>query len=92
VVYVTLSGALQGGSDTRTPFLARTVGLVVFYLGFSYLFGVVLGYGVLGVYVGIALYYISALCIVLVGFQYGDWIGRATTLMDERGTVEAAED
>jgi len=92
VVYVTLSGALQGGSDTRTPFLARTVGLVVFYLGFSYLFGVVLGYGVLGVYVGVALYYISALCIVLVGFQYGDWVGRATALMDERGTVETVED
>ncbi|MFC7072735.1 MATE family efflux transporter [Halovenus rubra] len=87
VMYVTLSGALQGGSDTTTPFIARTIGLLVFYLGFSYLTSVVLGWGVFGIYVGIFLYYLSALCVVIVGFQYGDWATRATDMMEKRGSV-----
>ena len=87
VLYVSLSGALQGGSDTRTPFLARTVGLLVFYLGFSAVTGVYLGWGVLGVALGIFLYYASAFCIVAAGFQYGDWAVRATEMMEDRGSV-----
>ena len=88
VLYVTLSGALQGGSDTKTPFVARTVGLLVCYLGVSYLVSVTLGYGVVGVYLGIYLYYLSSLCIVAAGFQYGGWAARATALMDERGSAQ----
>jgi MATE family multidrug resistance protein len=87
VLYVCLSGALQGGSDTTTPFVARTVGLLVFYLGFSYLTSVVLGWGVFGIYVGIFLYYLSALGVVAVGFQYGDWAARATDMMEDRGSL-----
>lgn len=87
VLYVSLSGSLQGGSDTTTPFIARTVGLLVFYLGFSYVASVVLGWGVLGIYIGIVLYYVSALCIVAVGFQYGGWAARAADMMADRGSV-----
>jgi putative MATE family efflux protein len=87
VLYITLSGSLQGGSDTTTPFIARTVGLVVFFLGFSYLSSVVFGWGVVGIYAGIVLYYVSALCIVVVGFQYGDWAARATDMMEDRGSL-----
>jgi Na+-driven multidrug efflux pump len=87
VLYVTLAGSLQGGSDTRTPFLARTVGLLVFYLGFSYVTSVVLGWGVVGIYAGIFLYYVSAFCIVAVGFHYGGWATRAAEMMSERGSV-----
>jgi MATE family multidrug resistance protein len=87
VLYVSLAGALQGGSDTRTPFLARAVGMVVFYLGFSAFTSVFLGWGVSGIYVGIFLYYASAFCIVAAGFQYGDWAARATDMMEDRGSV-----
>jgi len=87
VLYVSLAGALQGGSDTRTPFLARTVGLLVFYLGFSAFTSVYLGWGVLGIYIGIFLYYTSAFCIVAAGFQYGDWARRATEMMEDRGSL-----
>jgi len=85
-LYLSLAGALQGGSDTRTPFIARTTGLLVFYLGFSTVTGLYLGWGVLGVALGIYLYYVSAFCIVAVGFQYGDWASRAAELMAERGS------
>jgi MATE family multidrug resistance protein len=87
VLYVALSGALQGGSDTTTPFLARTVGLFVFYLGFSAVTSVYLGWGVFGIYVGIFLYYVSAFCIVAAGFQYGNWADRAAEMMADRGSV-----
>jgi putative MATE family efflux protein len=87
VLYIALAGALQGGSDTRTPFIARTVGMLVFYLGFSAVTSVWLDWGVFGVYLGIALYYLSAFCIVAAGFQFGDWAGRATDMMEDRGSV-----
>lgn len=92
VLYVALAGSLQGGSDTRTPFIARTFGLFVFYLCFSALTSVYLGWGVFGIYLGIFLYYVSAFCIVAVGFQYGGWAGRATRMMDDRGSEESPTD
>jgi len=90
VLYVTLSGSLQGGSDTRTPFLARTTGLVGFYLGFSALTSVALGWGVVGVYAGIMLYYVWSFLVVAAGFRYGGWADRAAAMMAERGS--AADD
>ena len=89
VLYVTLSGALQGGSDTRTPFLARASGQIGFYFGFSYLASIVVGVGVVGIYAGIMLYYAWALLVVAVGFRYGGWADRAATMMDDRGTIDA---
>ena len=89
VLYVTLAGALQGGSDTRTPLLARASGQIGFYFGFSYLAGVVVGVGVIGVYAGIMLYYAWAMLVVAAGFRYGEWADRAATMMDERGSVES---
>ncbi len=86
-LYIALAGALQGGSDTRTPFVARVVGMLVFYLGFSAVTSVWLGWGLLGVYLGIFLYYTSAFCIVAIGFEYGGWAGRATDMMEDRGSV-----
>ncbi|MEF8853346.1 MAG: MATE family efflux transporter [Haloarculaceae archaeon] len=87
-----LAGALQGGSDTRTPFLARTTGLFVFLLGFSYLTSVVLGWGVVGVYAGIFVHYLWILGVIAAGFVYGGWAERAATMMDERGSREADVD
>jgi putative MATE family efflux protein len=92
VLYVSLAGALQGGSDTRTPFLARTVSLLVFYLGFSAVTSVYLDWGVVGIYAGVFLYYLSAFAIVFGGFRYGDWADRAARMMDDRGSVEAGTD
>ncbi|WP_368409377.1 MATE family efflux transporter [Halorussus gelatinilyticus] len=90
VLYVVLSGALQGGSDTRTPFVARTTGIFGFMVGFSWLFGVRLGFGVTGVYAGIFLYFVWALLVVAAGFQWGGWATKAAAMMEERGSVEEA--
>ena len=89
VLFVVLSGSLQGGSDTRTPFIARTTGLFGFLLGFSYLTSVVLDFGVVGIYAGIVLYYAWATVIVAAGFRWGGWADRAARMMKERGTAGA---
>ncbi|WP_440988633.1 MATE family efflux transporter [Haloarchaeobius baliensis] len=86
VTFVIFSGSLQGGSETRTPFVARILGLGVFFLGFSYVVGVVLDYGVLGAYGGIVGYYGLAAVVVALGFRYGDWASRAARMMAERGS------
>ncbi|MFH5800307.1 hypothetical protein [Haladaptatus sp. CMAA 1911] len=78
VSFVVLGGALQGGSDTKTPFIARTSRMFLFMVGFSW---------VVGVYVGILLYYVRAVGVVGVGFYRGTWATRAVAMMEERGTA-----
>lgn len=88
VVYVALSGALQGASETRVPMVARISGMLACQLGVTYLVGVVLGYGALGAYLGAGLTWIWMTVAVLLGFRYTDWATRATGMMAERGSVD----
>jgi len=90
VSLVVLSGALQGASETRTPFLARTTGMLVVYLGGSAVGGVLLGLGPLAVYVAVAAWNAWALAIVGWGFARGEWAERAATMMADRGSIEDA--
>lgn len=83
-IFWPLAGSLRGAGDTRTPFYARFSGTVLFFLGFSYLVGVVLGYGLAGVYAGLVLSYVWWALVVTVGFLWGDWAERAATMMAER--------
>jgi len=53
--YVVLAGSLRGSSETLRPFVARMVGTFVFLLGFTYVFGVLLGYGVRVAYIAVIL-------------------------------------
>ena len=87
ILFTVISGSLQGASDTRTPFVARTTGLLGFYLGFSYLASVHLGYGVPGLYAGIVLCYVWSFALVAWGFARGGWAERATRMMTARGSV-----
>jgi MATE family multidrug resistance protein len=79
-----LSGSLSGASETRIPFLARVSGNFVFLLGGAYLLGVVLGFGVTGVYAAILAQSVWFALVVGVGFRRSDWAGRATAMMAER--------
>ncbi|MEF8841646.1 MAG: MATE family efflux transporter [Haloarculaceae archaeon] len=83
-VFFPLSGALRGAGDTRTPFYARLLGAFVFMLGGSYLLGIVLGYGLLGVYVATVLSYACWAAVAAAGFVWGDWAGTAASMMAER--------
>ncbi|WP_442928696.1 MATE family efflux transporter [Natronomonas sp.] len=87
VTFAILQGAFAGASETRIPFVARTSGLAIFMLGFTYLVGVVLDYGVVGAYLGIGLAYIWMALVVVVSFHRGDWADRAASMLAERGSV-----
>lgn len=91
-VFFPLAGALRGAGDTRTPFYARFVGTFVFMLGASYLLAIPLGYGLLGVYVGIVLCYGCWAAIVVAGVRWGGWIETATAMIDERAETEGEQE
>ncbi len=86
VGFLVLSGALQGASETRLPFVARVSGTAGGLLGLTYLLGVVLGIGATGAYLGIAASYVWMAGFGVAAFHYTDWAGRATGMMADRGT------
>ncbi|WP_254533107.1 MATE family efflux transporter [Natrinema gelatinilyticum] len=83
-VFFPAAGALRGASDTKTPFYARLTGTFCFMLAFSYVTSIVLGYGLVGVYAGMILTYVWWAGVVLAGFLWGDWAGKAESMMTER--------
>ncbi|MFC5972769.1 MATE family efflux transporter [Halomarina salina] len=89
-VFFPLSGALRGAGETRIPFYARLLGSFAFMVGLSYLLGVTLGYGLQGIYVGLALSYACWAVVVSVGFVWGDWAETAASMMAERAERESA--
>lgn len=84
VIFLALSGSLAGAGETRLPFVARSIGVFVFMLGFAYVAGLLLGYGALAAYVGIVLSPVWMALSVGWGFAHGRWAGRAAEMMAER--------
>ncbi|MFC5971291.1 MATE family efflux transporter [Halomarina salina] len=92
VCFVVLQGALRGASETRVPLVARTTGLFGFMVGGTYLGGVVWDYGVLGAYAGLSLSYVWMALVVGTSFHRGDWAGRATRMLADRGSTQETDD
>ena len=86
-VFFPIAGSLRGAGDTRTPFYARLTGTFGFMLGFGYLFGIVLDYGLVGIYAGMVLSYVWWSGVVAAGFLWGGWAEKAAEMMAERGEV-----
>lgn len=83
-IFYTFAGVLQGAGDTRTPFYARFVGEFGFMLGFSYGAGLLLGFGLPGVYLGMILTHVCRATIASYGFYYGNWTDKAAAMIAER--------
>lgn len=81
-----LRGALRGGSDTRTPFIATLVGMFVFLMGVSYVGGIYLGYGILGVFVAIILDFAWRAGFLGIVYYRRNWITHGIELMEDRGS------
>ena len=79
-----LAGTLRGAGDTRTPFYARLLGTFVFLVGGSYLLAIPLDYGLVGVYAGMVLSYVTWSVVVAAGFYWGDWAETAADLIEAR--------
>ncbi|WP_436933798.1 MATE family efflux transporter [Halovenus marina] len=86
-IFFPISGALRGAGDTRTPLYARVTGSFGFMLGFSYLTAVVLDFGLIGIYAGMVLTYVWWSLVVLAGFLWGDWAGKAEEMIAERAAT-----
>jgi putative MATE family efflux protein len=84
MAYRVFAGALEGGSETRVPFLANLSGLLLFMLAVPYVGGVVLGYGVPTVAVGIVAYSLWRAALVGAWFERAGWLDRADRMMDAR--------
>lgn len=72
-LFSVLRGGLQGAGDTKWPLYGSVLGIGGFTLGFSYLVGVELGVGMLGVYAGIVLDYVVRSLVVSYRFISGEW-------------------
>ncbi|MFB6197854.1 MAG: MATE family efflux transporter [Halobacteriaceae archaeon] len=88
VVFTTISGSLQGASETRVPLVARLSGMLVCQLGITYLLGVVFNYGALAAYIGAGTTWLWMASGVSIGFYTGNWDRRATDMMVERGSAD----
>lgn len=88
VLFTSLSGSLQGASETRVPFVARITGMFGLFLGASWLLGRGLGYGPPGAYVGIFLAFAWMALVVVWGFGFTGWATRAADMMAERGSAD----
>jgi Na+-driven multidrug efflux pump len=86
-VFYPLAGSLVGAGDTRTPMYARFVGVVIFLLAGSFLLGVTLDLGLVGVYVGVVFSFVSWALIVAAGFQWGGWQELAERMIEERSNA-----
>lgn len=88
VLFTSLSGSLQGASETRIPFVARMTGMFGLFLGGSWLLGRSLGYGPPGAYVGVFLAFAWMALVVVWGFGFTGWATRAADMMAERGSTD----
>lgn len=88
-VYGVFRGALQGAGQTRAPMITGAIGVLGFAVGFSWLVGVVLGVGLVGVFVGIVLDAVVRTSLLGWVFSRGNWLERARAEVAEHGHAVA---
>lgn len=67
------SGALRGAGDTTVPMLLTVAGAYLLFLPFAYLFGTVLGGGVVGAWAGATLYIVILGIAMFLRLHRGGW-------------------
>ena len=72
-VQMVLAGSLRGAGDMRTPMYATLLGVLFFRVPIVYLFAVVLGWGLDGVWVGTALDWTARAALLYFLFHRGAW-------------------
>ncbi len=66
-------GGLRGAGDTLSPMIVTIVGTLCFHLPVAYIFGIVLEWGLAGIWFGAALAWILRATAVYVLFRLGRW-------------------
>jgi putative MATE family efflux protein len=72
-IYMVYAGGLRGAGDTLSPMLITIVGTLFFHVPMAYVFGLVLGWGLAGIWFGAALDWIGRAIAVYLLFRRGRW-------------------
>ncbi|MGE7270167.1 MATE family efflux transporter [Brevibacillus panacihumi] len=73
-IVLVLTGAFQGANNTKFPMYLTAIGMWVIRTLFVYLLGIRLGWGLMGVWIGIGLDIILKAVILWIKFRRGNWI------------------
>jgi len=66
-------GALRGAGDTRSPMIVSLVGVIFFRITAVYLFAIVLGWGLAGVWIGTAVDWAGRSAVMYLLYRRGKW-------------------
>ena len=83
-IYGVMAGLLNGAGDTRTPFYGMVFSQTIFKLGLSYLLSTALGFGLIGILIGLVVDFSVRALWVARRFVSGKWIDEANQLIRER--------
>jgi putative MATE family efflux protein len=72
-VQMVISGSLRGAGDMKTPMYATLVGTLLFRVPIVYLFAIVFGWGLDGVWLGTAADWTARAALIYVLFRRGHW-------------------
>ena len=72
-IWMVTAGSLRGAGDTRAPMYGTLAGTLLFRVPAVYLFAVVLGWGLNGVWLGTAVDWTARAALVYSLFRRGDW-------------------
>ena len=72
-IYMVYAGGLRGAGDTLSPMIVTIAGTLCFHLPVAYIFGIVLEWGLAGIWFGAALGWILRSIAVYVLFRSGRW-------------------
>jgi len=72
-VHMVIAGSLRGAGDMKTPMYATLVGTLIFRVPIVYLFAIVLGWGLNGVWLGTAVDWTARAALIYFLFRRGAW-------------------
>jgi len=72
-IYIVYAGGLRGAGDTFSPMIVTIVGTLCIHLPVAYVFGIVLEWGLAGIWFGAALDWIIRAIAVYILFRKGRW-------------------
>ncbi|SHG43173.1 MATE family efflux transporter [Halobaculum gomorrense] len=87
ITNVVASASLDAAGETRVPLASRVVGMFGGYVAVSWGLYELLGWGIEAAYAGQFACYVLMLAVTAWGLVRTDWVGRATAMLDERGSV-----
>jgi putative MATE family efflux protein len=83
-----LSGSLRGGGDTKYPMITTFIGVWLFRLVFGYIFGVLLGMGIIGVWIAMCIDLALRALLYVIRYKKGKW---KTIMMEREAKNELAK-